>query len=87
MYWASGKNDHRTPLRKGYSQQKLAALVGISIVQYQRLEYGEQDKKHGYVDVYTGDIRIGKLPGQPDTYGSDGGVNRQKNLWQLNNTV
>ena len=77
MYWASGKNDHRTPLRKGYSQQKVAALVGISIVQYQRLEYGEQDIKNEYDDVYTGDIRIGKLPGQPDTYGSNGRMAKQ----------
>ena len=33
-------------LRMGYSQQKAASLVGISIGQYQRLEYGEQDIKN-----------------------------------------
>ncbi len=33
-------------LRKGYSQQKAATLIGVSIGQYQRLEYGEQDIKN-----------------------------------------
>ena len=33
-------------LRMGFSQQKAASLVGISIGQYQRLEYGEQDIKN-----------------------------------------
>ena len=33
-------------LRMGYSQQKVATLVGIQIKQYQRFEYGERDIRH-----------------------------------------
>ncbi|MCR4708428.1 MAG: helix-turn-helix transcriptional regulator [Clostridiales bacterium] len=33
-------------LRMGFSQQKVASLIGVSIGQYQRLEYGEQDIKN-----------------------------------------
>ncbi len=33
-------------LRMGYSQQKAALLVGISIGQYQRLENGEREIKN-----------------------------------------
>ncbi len=33
-------------LRMGYSQQKIAALLGIQIKQYQRFEYGERDIRH-----------------------------------------
>ena len=33
-------------LRMSYSQQQLAALTGIQIKQYQRLECGERDIRH-----------------------------------------
>ncbi len=33
-------------LRMGYSQQQIAALLGIHIKQYQRFEYGERDIRH-----------------------------------------
>ncbi len=29
-------------LKKGYSQQKLANIVNVNVVQYQRLEYGKR---------------------------------------------
>ena len=32
-------------LRKGYTQQQLAALVDTQLRQYQRLEYGEREMK------------------------------------------
>lgn len=30
-------------LARGYSQQRLAALIGVQVRQYQRVEYGETD--------------------------------------------
>ncbi len=33
-------------LRMGYSQQQVAALVGVQVKQYQRFEYGERDIRH-----------------------------------------
>jgi len=33
-------------LRKGYSQQKVASLIGVSIGQYQRLENGERNIRY-----------------------------------------
>ena len=43
-------------IRMGYSQQEVAALAGVHIRQYQRLEYGERDPGAGSVPA---DLRTG----------------------------
>ena len=38
----------------GYSQQRIAALLGIQIKQYQRLESGERDIRHASMQLGLG---------------------------------
>ncbi len=39
-------------LRKGYSQQKVASLIGVSIGQYQRLENGERNIRYTSMKIW-----------------------------------
>ncbi len=38
-------------LRKGYSQQAVAAMIGVHIKQYQRLEYGERSIRNSSMKI------------------------------------